>query len=259
MCCALGFTFQTTHLTVTFWILALETSPASWLDNPIGEHETIIGVIKAFGLVLFVILALRSGLSSDRYNSSFVFIFMFLTGPIHGLYLGLTLISGLRSLISSKGPFLFSFVGLPATLISTVITATICGPLFTVGFGTLLAILDLDDMFVFEQGTLRLGASGEPPVLSSFAMTGTNAAYNENLCIEADGGAVGLTLLLSIRVARHTRTLPRDQAWLMRIIFLGFAINAAIDKTLIASTSNVFLIWVSTVFATREQELTTRA
>jgi hypothetical protein len=36
----------------------------------------------------------------------------------------------------------------------------------------------------------------------------------------------------------------------MRLIFLGFALHSATDNTLIATTSSVFFIWVSAVFAT---------
>ena len=45
--CVLGLTLKLPRIACVLWILALETSPDSWLDNFIGEHETIIGVMKA--------------------------------------------------------------------------------------------------------------------------------------------------------------------------------------------------------------------
>ena len=36
----------------------------------------------------------------------------------------------------------------------------------------------------------------------------------------------------------------------MRLVFLGFMAHSATDNTLIATTSSIFFIWVSAVFAT---------
>jgi len=387
--CVLGWTLRFPRPASVLWILALETSPDSWLDNIIGEHETIIGVMKAFGLVLVAALALRQGVKRDRYNPGFAFATMFAVGLMHGLYPGLTLLSSLRSLIGSAGPFLFSFVRLPPIFIDAVKRAAVWGPLFTVAFGGLLAILGLDHMYDVEQGALRLGASGEPPFLAGFALIGvyaglmeylvnpraseawlvltnlviilltgartplalavlvtfavliaqrrllmlaavgavlalgtmflsnlsflrvitlaqlgeasnlsnrdlvwpyfqqaffaspwfgwgvgagkviipvtshltsligTNAAHDEYLRIGSEGGVVGLALLITLIflwVKRGSATLPRAQCWLMRLIFLGFALHSGTDNTLIATTSSVFFLWVSVVFATAGQE-----
>jgi O-antigen ligase len=386
--CVLGLTSQFPRIACVLWILALETSPDSWLDNLIGEHETIIGVMKAFGLVLVVILALRNGLKADRYNPGFAFGAMFLIGLMHGLYPGLSLLSSIRSLIGSAGPFLFGFTRLPPAFIRAVQRATIWGPLFTVSFGGLLAITGLDHMYVVEQGALRLGASGEPPFLAGFALIGvyaglmeclrtpsraealmvvvnfiiilltgartplalalfvtfsvlvlqrrllmlaaagavaclgliflnalsflrvidlaqlgeasnlsnrdlvwpyfqtafkaspffgwgvgagkviipvtshltsligTNAAHDEFLRIGSEGGIFGLGLLIILIflwVKRGSEKLPRGRRWLMRLIFLGFIFHSATDNTLIATTSSVFFIWVSCVFATAHE------
>jgi O-antigen ligase len=383
--CALGLTAIFPRLACALWILALETSPDAWLDHLIGEHETIIGVMKAFGLVLVAVLALRGGARADRYNPGFAFGVMFAVGLMHGLYPGLSLLASLRSLIGSAGPFLFSFVRLQPGSVRAIQRAAIWGPLFTVGFGGLLALTGLDHMYVIEQGAVRLGASGEPPFLAGFALIGvyagliaflrrpaaaqarmvgvnlliilltgartplalalavtlllllrqrrllllaatgalaslaaifiqglsflrvvdlaqlgeasnlsnrdlvwpyfqqaclasplfgwgvgagkviipfnaalsaligTNAAHNEYLRIGAEGGIVGLSLLgtlIFLWVRRGSAALPADERWLMRLIFLGFALHSATDNTLIATTSSVFFIWVSAVFAT---------
>jgi hypothetical protein len=91
------------------------------------------------------------------------------------------------------------------------------------------------------------------PVTSQLtALIGTNAAHDEFLRIGSEGGAFGVTLLILLMLAwliRGARYLPSPEAWLMRLIFLAFAIHSATDNTLIASTSSVFFLWVSAVFA----------
>jgi hypothetical protein len=95
------------------------------------------------------------------------------------------------------------------------------------------------------------------PVQAGFAhLIGTNAAHNEYLRIATEGGALGLALLIVLMAAwaiRGTRPLPGAESWLMRAVFCAFAIHSATDNTLIATTSSVFFIWVSAVFATGEQ------
>ena len=386
--CTLGLTIAFPRAACVLWILLLETSPDSWLDNLIGAHEAIIGAMKAFGLVLVAVMALDFGVKRDRYNPSLAFVFMFIAGLMHGLYPGLTLLSSTRSLIGSAGPFLFSFVRMPAAFIQTIKRAAIWGPLFTTCFGGLLAATGLDHMYVVEQGALRLGASGEPPFLAGFALIGvyaglmeylrrprfsevllllvnliiilltgaraplalallagfsvlviqrrllllaasgavaslvliflnaftflrvvdltqlgeaadlsnrnlvwpyfqqafltspflgwgvgagkviipvaspltaligTNAAHDEYLRIGAEGGLFGLLLLIALVflwMKRNSAPLPREESWLMRLVFLGFALQSATDNTLIATTSSVFFIWVSAVFATARE------
>ncbi len=175
--CALALTLLYPNMAAIIWILALETSPDDWLDRLAGtaQHETIIGVMKAFGLVLAAALMLRHGVRRDRYNPSFAFGSMFLTGLMHGLYPGLTLLSSLRSLIGSASSFLFSFARLPEDFCAAVVWATLWGPLCTIVFGAMLAACGLDHMYVVEQGALRLGATGEPPFLAGFALIGIYA------------------------------------------------------------------------------------
>lgn len=384
--CSLGLTLLFPRLAVAAWILLLETSPDIWLDRLLGtgQHETIIGVMKGFGLALAVLLMLRHGARRDRYNPAFAFGIMFLTGLMHGLYPGLTLLASLRSLIGSAGPFLFSFVRLKPDFTRIVIRTVLWGPLCATAFGALLAGLGLGHMYVVEQGAMRLGGSGEPPFLAGFALIGiyaglleflaapriatgasllinfaiilltgaraplflscltifallflqgriliiaaagalasaavlfsswlsfirvidltrlgeasslsnrnliwpffqhaflaspvfgwgigagkvivpatstldtllgTNAAHDEYLRIGAEGGAFGLLLLLTLMalwVIRGSALLPPAQRWLMRLIFIGFAIHSTTDNTLIATTSSVFFLWVSCIFA----------
>jgi hypothetical protein len=368
------------------WILILETSPDDWLARLVGGHETIIGVLKAAGLALAVVMALRFGAKLDRWTPSFAFIWMFGAGLVHGLFPGLGFLDSFRSLAGSAAPFAFGFVNLPPRCCRAVVLAVIWGPLFTLAFGLVLNLLGLHGMYDTEQGALRLGASGEPPFLAGFTLVaiyagllescgsperrgawlllglnflillltgaraplllavaliflvlatqrrlfllaaagvlaslavllagqltfvrvidlaqlgeagslsnrdlvwpfferaflsspwvgwgvgagkvvvpvasslnhliGTNAAHDEYLRIGAEGGVLGIALLVGLLaawVARGSRALPPAQRWLMRAIFIAFAIHSATDNTLIATTSSVFFIWVAAVFAT---------
>jgi O-antigen ligase len=382
--CALGVTLRFPNAACVLWVLVLETSPDIWLAQMIGGHETIIAVIKGFGLVLVAVLGLRHGIKRDRYNPGFAFAFMFVAGTMHGLYPGLTLLSSARSLLGSAAPFLFSFVRLPEDFAQATLRTVLWGPLFAVAFGALLTLGGVGHMYALEQGALRLGASGEPPFLAGFALIGvyaglmavvaagrggaevavgvniviilltgarvplvlallltlsilimqwrilalaalgagvalgamflnvlsflrvvdlvqlgeatdlsnrnlvwpyfekafgaspffgwgvgagkvvipntsalealigTNAAHDEYLRIGAEGGVVGVVLLVGLIflwVKRGTANLPAPQAWMMRLIFLSFAVHSATDNTLIATTSSVFFLWVSAIFA----------
>src|ERR1700739_75416 len=103
--CAFGLTCRFPALACALWVLALETSPDSWLARLIGGHAALIAAMKAFGLLLVAVLALRAGLRRDRYNPAFAFFLMFCAGLMHGLYPGLSLLGSVRSLLGSAAPF----------------------------------------------------------------------------------------------------------------------------------------------------------
>ncbi|OYV54209.1 MAG: hypothetical protein B7Z71_13830 [Acidocella sp. 21-58-7] len=92
------------------------------------------------------------------------------------------------------------------------------------------------------------------PVTANLSTTiGTNAAHNEYLRIGAEGGFIGLGLLVVLIALwgwRGSRFLPPAQRGLMRLIFIAFALHAATDNVLIATTSSIFFVWVSALFAT---------
>ena len=91
-----------------------------------------------------------------------------------------------------------------------------------------------------------------PPNTGIGALIGTNAAHDEYLRIGAEGGGLGLALLIGMLAAwtvRGSRRLPAGPRWLMRAVMAAFAVHSATDNTLIATTSSVFFIWVSAVFA----------
>ena len=394
--CILSLTMLFPRAAAILWLLALATSPDAWLDHLAGiaQHETIIALLKAFGLVILAALMLRHGIKRDRTNPAFAFIAMFLTGLLHGLYPGLSLLSSVRSLIGSASPFLFSFTRLPEDFCRAVIWAVLWGPLCAIGFNLLLTAAGLDHMYVFEQGALRLGATGQPPYLAGFALIGvyaalletlilprraviaalainfavilltgaraplaiasveilvllilqrrlvllaaagalmaaaalfsgwlgfiriigltqlgeaanlsnrdivwpyfqqafwsspilgwgvgagkiiipassqlnavlgTNAAHDEYLRIGTEGGIFGLALLIALItlwVRRGSAAMPPAQRWLTRLTFIGFAVHSATDNTMIATTSSVFFLWASCIFAMAENRSTPAA
>ena len=88
-------------------------------------------------------------------------------------------------------------------------------------------------------------------------LLGTNAAHDEYLRIAVEGGAVGLGLLLLLFLLwlrQGTRRMARPERWVMRLVFLAFALHSATDNTLIATTSSLMFAWVSAVFARAEGE-----
>ncbi len=198
--CTLSLTLLFPRAATILWLLALATSPDAWLDNLAGtaQHETIIALLKAYGLVILAALTLRHGLKRDRYNPAFAFIAMFLTGLLHGLYPGLSLLSSLRSLIGSASPFLFSFTRLPENVCRAIIWAILWGPLCAIGFNLILTAAGLDHMYVFEQGALRLGATGQPPFLAGFALIGLYAALVETLTNPRRGILAALAINFTI-------------------------------------------------------------
>jgi len=152
------------------WMFVLESTPEFWLTTNPATHETILAVMKAAGIALALILALKHGPKPDPLNPAFAFLVMFLTGLLHGLYPGLTLTDSLRSLLGSIAPFAFGFATLPTRWCRAIIRATTLGPLFAVGAGILLQLTGLHTLYDTSSGALRLTAGGEGPYLGGFAL-----------------------------------------------------------------------------------------
>ncbi len=93
-------------------------------------------------------------------------------------------------------------------------------------------------------------------------LLGTNAAHDEYLRIGSEGGLLGLGLLaalLALWAARGSRPLPRARRWLVRLVFIAFAVQSITDNTLIATTGSVFFLWASAIFADAENRSTRAA
>jgi O-antigen ligase len=176
------------------WMAVIECTPELWRS---GAHEGIIGAEKAAGILLVLLLALRFGLRSDRYNPAFAFAAMFVIGPIHGLYPGLTLLSSLRSLLGSAGPFLFGFVRTGTSFRQVVARMATIGALLNLLAGIVLNLLHIHPLYDLEDGAFRLGGAGIPAFLGGFALIGVYAGLLEILRAEApDAGSPWLDFLL---------------------------------------------------------------
>lgn len=173
--CLAGFAAWFPVFATVVWILFLETSPDIWLAALVGGHMTIIGVAKAVGLGLALVLGVRAGWRWDRYNPGFAFAFMFGAGLVHGVYPGLSALDSLRSLVGSAAPFAFGFVRLPGAWCRAVKRAVVCGPVCAVAFGAVLSLAGRNSLYAVEQGAIRLGGSGQPPFLAGFALVAVYA------------------------------------------------------------------------------------
>lgn len=83
-------------------------------------------------------------------------------------------------------------------------------------------------------------------------LLGTTAAHNEYLRMGVEGGYLGLSLLilmLALWAIHGTRHAPRTDRFIMRSVFVAFAVHSFTDNTLIAATASVMFAWVSAVFA----------
>lgn len=183
----------------------VETSPDIWLAGLVGGYETIIALAKAGCQVLALALALRGGTKSDLYNPGFAYSAMFISGLAHGLYPGLTILSSFRSLVGSAAPFAFGFAVLPFGLVPGChpqrhFRARLCRAvrLGIAGYG-------VHPAYNFSTGALRLGGSGEPPLLADFALIGIYAGLVETVNCYSRGEMVWLVLNFIILLATSAR------------------------------------------------------
>ena len=105
-------------------------------------------------------------------------------------------------------------------------------PMFGWGIGAAKSVIDPDSLLA--------------------KLLGTTAAHNEYLRVGVEGGYVGETLLLvtlALWVTRWTRGMRRTDRFIMRAVFIAFAVHSRTDNTLIAGTASIMFAWVSAVFA----------
>jgi hypothetical protein len=72
-----------------------------------------------------------------------------------------------------------------------------------------------------------------------------------------DGGYFGLALLIlmmAVWAIRWTRNARPTDRFIMRAVFICFAVHSFTDNTLIAATASVLFAWISAVFARGELE-----
>lgn len=112
------------------------------------------------------------------------------------------------------------------------IAAWNASPIFGWGVGAARFVMDPDSLIV--------------------KLLGTTAAHNEYLRMGVDGGYFGLAVLIGMMALwawRWTRRARGVDRFIMRAVFLCFAVHSFTDNTLIAATASVLFAWVSAVFA----------
>ncbi|MHB1304259.1 MAG: O-antigen ligase family protein [Acidiphilium sp.] len=166
---------------LALWLIVVETTPEMWLSDLIGHHELIIALLKAAGLALIGLAALRDGARFDRFNPTYAFLAMFVGGMMHGLWPGLTAMASLRSLIGSAAPFAAGYLRMTPRMRAAIIRYTIAGPAIAVLFGAMLSVLGLRALYGVQLGAIRLQASSSPAFLGGFAMIAVYAGLVEFL------------------------------------------------------------------------------
>lgn len=143
-----------------------------------GVYEETIALVKAAGLVLAVVCALRYGPRLDPFNPAWAFGAMFFVGLAHGLHPGLTTAESLRSLVGSAAPYMFTFSRPSRRWSRAVIRATQWAPLVSVAGGACLALIGLRPLFI-DSGGARLAALGHPAFLAGAALAAVYASLIE--------------------------------------------------------------------------------
>lgn len=108
---------------------------------------------------------------------------------------------------------------------------------------------DLSPLFGWGIGA---GKSVVDPDSLLAKLLGTTAAHNEYLRIGVEGGYAGETLLITMMALwaiRWTHGVRRTDRFIMRAVFVAFAVHSFTDNTLIAATASIMFAWVSAVFA----------
>ena len=159
------------------WLLLTGTTIEMTLADIIGPQafQTTIAVMKAAGIGLAVLCALRWGPRLDPFNPAWAFLAMAAVGLAAGLHPGLTVTDSLRSFAGSAAPFAFSFCLVPARWGKAMIAASRFCPLAAVGLGMVLDIAGVRPLFV-DSGGARLAATGHPAFLAGVCLTAVYAS-----------------------------------------------------------------------------------
>lgn len=131
--------------------------------------QLTIAVVKAIGIVLALLCALRYGARFDGLNPAWAYLAMLITGLAHGLFPGLTAGASLRSCIGSVAPFAFCFCRPPRAWRDAIIRATAWCPVVAVTACMPLAAAGLRPLFV-DSGGMRLTGLGHPAFLAGVSL-----------------------------------------------------------------------------------------
>jgi O-antigen ligase len=183
------------HTTVfcILWLLITGMSLEMTLSDLVGPEafQPTIAVIKAVGIGLAAISALRWGVCVDGANPAWCFAALALAGLAHGLYPGLTPADSARSLVGSIAPFAFCFVRVPSYWAQGILRATRWCPIIAVLGGMVLAAASIRPLFI-ESGGLRLAGLGHPAFLAGVCLP---AIYAGLITVYRDGKPGELALL----------------------------------------------------------------
>lgn len=175
------------------WLLVAGTSLEMTLNDLIdpAAFGATIATVKAAQFALAVLCALRYGARLDGFNPAWVYLAIFATGMLNGLYPGLTPAGSLRSLAGSVAPFAFCFSRPPRDWAAAMIRAARWIPLLSVVCGALLEIAGLRPLFI-ESGGTRLAGLGHPAFLAGVCLV---AIYACLIDLYRGGGRSDLVLL----------------------------------------------------------------
>lgn len=153
------------------WLLVTGMSLEMTLNDLGGEEmfQPAIAVVKAVGIGLAVLCALRYGPHPDRFNPVWAYVAMLAAGLVHGLYPGLTAANSVRSFIGSAAPFAFCFCRPPQPWREAMIRATTWCPVVAVTACIPLALAGIRPLFV-DSGGARLGGLGHPAFLAGVCL-----------------------------------------------------------------------------------------
>jgi O-antigen ligase len=172
--------FRFTPVFTAAWLLITAASLEMSAVDLLGPQafQPTIALIKAAGIGLAIVVALRYGPRLDLFNPAFAWLAMFASGLTHGLWPGLTPVDSLRSLVGSTAPFAFGFARLSPTWAQTIIRVTCLAPLVSVAGGAILDVAGLRPLFV-DSGGYRLAGLGHPAFLAGVCQTAAYACLIE--------------------------------------------------------------------------------
>ena len=185
------------------WLIVAGMTLEMALHDLIGPAmlQTTIAAVKAAGIALAALCALRYGARLDPLNPVWAYAAMAVAGFAHGLYPGLTAGDSIRSFIGSAAPFAFCFCRLPPGWPDAIVRATKWTPVLAVLACVPLALSGLRPLFV-ESGGARLAGLGHPAFLAGVCLPAIYACLIEVYRRGRNGdvlllAANGLVLLLT--------------------------------------------------------------
>jgi len=181
--CVSGMAFLLFRHTTAFcvaWLLVTGMTIEMALFDLVGPaaFQASIAAIKAVGLALAAICAIRWGWRSDPLNPAWAFTAMTAIGLVAGLYPGLTPTDSIRSWIGSIAPFAFCFCRPPRSWATAMLATIRWCPAIAVGSAVLLDIAGLRPLFI-DSGGIRLAGIGHPAFLAGVTLTATCACLIE--------------------------------------------------------------------------------